>query len=344
MLDLATETFALPIWAVAAIIALFAVATVLAFVQTAAKTVFLTFVRAGVVFIGVMLVVWIFLERTSAQNREAERRALDAHVSELAARAVAPRSPLACLDAIAGDAVETACEQALFASPEVVASALSYVSAKLSLLARGQEFANGSDLTTGSALLALRQSLESDRFGIVAQVLSLRDSCTPAQCDTFTLLHDTSRVRANLKDRTFDSYVTRYSASWSGRDGRAPLADATGSTGYTGTVNTPASNGAVATTVAGPAGAPLARPTMAPSRIDFPSASSIPAVSIMTPEPEGSAARTQAAPTATVNANGAAPQRKPVARTPSPPTRASQSVPAPAAPQAPAGEASPSLQ
>lgn len=339
MLDLATETFALPIWAVAAIIALFAVATVLAFVQTAAKNVFLTFVRAGVVFVGVVLVVWIFLERTSAQNREAERRALDAHVSELAARAVAPRSPLACLDAIAGDAVETACEQALFASPEVVASALSYVSAKLSLLARGQEFANGSDLTTGSALLALRQSLESDRFGIVAQVLSLRDSCTPAQCDTFTLLHDTSRVRANLKDRTFDGYVTRYAASWSGRDGRAPLADATGSTGYTGTVNTPASNGA------GPAiaGAPLTRPTMAPSRIDFPSASSIPAVSIMTPEPETPAARTQAAPTATANANAAAPQRKPVARAASPPTRTPQSVSAPAS-LAPAGEASPSLQ
>jgi len=340
MLDLATETFALPIWAVAAIIALFAAATVLAFVQTAAKNVFLTFVRAGVVFVGVVLVVWIFLERTSAQNREAERRALDAHVSELAARAVAPRSPLACLDAIAGDAVETACEQALFASPEVVASALSYVSAKLSLLARGQEFANGSDLTTGSALLALRQSLESDRFGIVAQVLSLRDSCTPAQCDTFTLLHDTSRVRANLKDRTFDGYVTRYAVSWSGRDGRAPLADATGSTGYTGTVNTPTSNGAVAATVAG---APLARPTMAPSRIDFPSASSIPAVSIMTPEPETSAARAQAAPTATANANGTTPQRKPVARAASPPTRASQSVSAPA-PLAPASEASPSSQ
>jgi hypothetical protein len=340
MLDLATETFALPIWAVAAIIALFAAATVLAFVQTAAKNVFLTFVRAGVVFVGVVLVVWIFLERTSAQNREAERRALDAHVSELAARAVAPRSPLACLDAIAGDAVETACEQALFAGPEVVASALSYVSAKLSLLARGQEFANGSDLTTGSALLALRQSLESDRFGIVAQVLSLRDSCTPAQCDTFTLLHDTSRVRANLKDRTFDGYVTRYAVSWSGRDGRAPLADATGSTGYTGTVNTPTSNGAVAATVAG---APLARPTMAPSRIDFPSASSIPAVSIMTPEPETSAARAQAAPTATANANGTTPQRKPVARAASPPTRASQSVSAPA-PLAPASEASPSSQ
>jgi hypothetical protein len=340
MLDLATETFALPIWAVAAIIALFAAATVLAFVQTAAKNVFLTFVRAGVVFVGVVLVVWIFLERTSAQNREAERRALDAHVSELAARAVAPRSPLACLDAIAGDAVETACEQALFATPEVVASALSYVSAKLSLLARGQEFANGSDLTTGSALLALRQSLESDRFGIVAQVLSLRDSCTPAQCDTFTLLHDTSRVRANLKDRTFDGYVTRYAVSWSGRDGRAPLADATGSTGYTGTVNTPTSNGAVAATVAG---APLARSTMAPSRIDFPSASSIPAVSIMTPEPETSAARAQAAPTATANANGTTPQRKPVARAASPPTRASQSVSAPA-PLAPASEASPSSQ
>jgi len=355
MLDLATETFALPIWAVAAMIALFAVAAVLAFIRTAASDVLPTLLRTGIVFVGVLFVVWIFLDRTAVQIRDAERHALEARVSELAVRAVTPSSPLACLDAIAGDAVETACEQALFAGPEVVASAVSYVSARLNLLARGLEFASRGDLAYGSALLALRQSLESDRFGIVAQVLSLRDSCTPAQCDTFALLHDTSRVRANLKDRTFDNYVARYSVNWSGREGRAgaPVADASGSTAYTGTTNSPASNGAVATASGVVPGQAIAvgqsaRPAMATSRYDFPSASSIPAVSIMTPEPETSAARTPAVPSTAAISNAPTPQRKPAARAASTPPRTTQSVSAPV-PLAPSSQpsttgAGPSLQ
>ena len=44
---------------------------------------------------------------------------------ELAARALVPGSALPCLDAIAGDVVEDACEKAIFASPEATAAAVS---------------------------------------------------------------------------------------------------------------------------------------------------------------------------------------------------------------------------
>jgi len=349
MLDLATATFAMPVWAVALIIALFAVAAVFAFVQTGANEVLRPLVRAGTVFVGAVLVVWIFLDRTAEHDRQAERRALDARVNDLAVRAVAPGSPLACLDAIAGDSVEAACEQALFASPETVAAAVTYVSARLNLLAQSLEFAGRGDRSHGPALLALRQSLESDRYGIVAQVLSLRDSCTPAQCDSFALLHDTTRVRANLRDRAFDSYVVRYAANWSGRAG-TPVADAAPATaaGYP-TLSGPAMTGTVSPSpaVGGVAAAP-AKPAAVSSRYDFPSASSIPPVSIMTPEPDTPPARTPAAGAAAAPA-----QRKPAAPAPAraaaAPLRTTPqgvSAPVPLAPTSlpPATEAGPSLQ
>jgi hypothetical protein len=284
MVDLATETFALPIWGVAVVIALFSAAAILTFVQTGANDVLRTVIRAGLVFIGVVLAVWLFLDSTTGREREAERRAFEARLGDLTIRAVAPKSALACLDAIAGEVVETACEKALFASPEVIAAATSYISARLNLLAQSSVFAGHGQRREGAPLSALRQSLESDRFGIVAQVLSLRDSCTPTQCDAFALLRDTTRIRANLKDRTFDGYVDRYAVSWSSRDNsaNAPAADA----------STPvAMNGAMTTATVTPAtpGRPMAH-------FDYPSASSIPPVSIMTPEPEPPRAPPAAAP------------------------------------------------
>jgi hypothetical protein len=324
MLDVATVTFALPVWAVAVILALFAVAAVTAFFQTGANDVLLAFVRAGVVFVAAALVVWIFLDRTAARDREAERRALDARISELAVRAVAPGSPLACLDAIAGDAVETACEKALFSSPEVTASAVSYVSARLNLLAQGLDIAGRGNPEYGAALSALRQSLESDRFGIVAQVLSLRDSCTPAQCETFGLLRDTTRVRANLRDRTFDSYVERNAANWSRA---APVADASA-----GSVTSTGSLGPAVPT----------RPAGMATR-DYPSASSIPPVSIMTAEPDG--ARTAPAPPQTAPASTPPPRKPPPRAAAAPAARASQNAPVPLTPTSPpTAEAGPATQ
>lgn len=343
MLDSTTDMYTMPIWALAVSAALFAAACVLAFIQNAAVDLLRTLVRTGLVFIAVALVVWIFVDRSTEGARERERRALEARMSELAIRALTPGSPLACLDAIAGDTVETACEKALFSNPEVTASAVSYVAARLNLLAYGLEVSNRSDPGYASALLALRQSLESDRFGIVAQVLSLRDSCTPAQCDTFALLRDTSRIRANLKDRTFDGYVARYSANWAEHDSRLgqPVAD-TGSSG-------PAATGSIVSTSAnGPA-----RPVFAPSHYDFPSANSIPAVSIMNPEPESSTARAPTAAPATASSGAPPPQRKPAPapRAAAAPTHATASQnaatpmpPTPPAPSSPSGQPAPAVQ
>ena len=106
---------------------------------------------------------------------------------------MAPGSALACLDANAGEAVERACEKALFATPESVAAAVAYVSAKLTLLADGLDYARRVDGAYAAQLEGLRRAAETDRFGLVAHVLATRDGCTAESCATFKLLEDPSR-------------------------------------------------------------------------------------------------------------------------------------------------------
>src|SRR5262249_33543323 len=61
---------------------------------------------------------WGARDHSARRDLEAEQRALDTRAFELATRAFMPGSALGCLDAIAGETVEGACEKALFASPE----------------------------------------------------------------------------------------------------------------------------------------------------------------------------------------------------------------------------------
>src|SRR3990172_3379326 len=107
--DPAAGTLVLPVWAAGAVAALFFIVCILALSRAG-------FVRAfaavAVVLLG-GLTVWSLLERSAMRDR----LALDARAGELTARALVPGSPLACLDAMAGDTVETACEKAGFASP-----------------------------------------------------------------------------------------------------------------------------------------------------------------------------------------------------------------------------------
>ena len=56
---------------------------------------------------------WWALDHFARRDLAAERRALEARELDLATRALAPGSALACLDAIAGDVVEDACERLL---------------------------------------------------------------------------------------------------------------------------------------------------------------------------------------------------------------------------------------
>src|SRR5215470_6374677 len=155
---------------------------------------------------------WWALDYLDRRDLAAERSTLDARTFELASRALAPGSALACLDAIAGETVEDSCEKALFASPEATAAAVSYVSAQLSLLAAASDHARRGGASSGIG--NLRRALEADRFGIVAHVLATRDGCTPDQCGAYFLLRDASRISANIAERPFQSYLKTYMANW----------------------------------------------------------------------------------------------------------------------------------
>jgi hypothetical protein len=210
------------------------------------------------------LLTWAFFE---GSGRQAERTALEMRAGQLTAQSLMPGSPLACLDPSAGDSVEAACEAAIFASPANVAAGLSYVTAQFALLSDMTAFGKRGGKDIGGALAPLRRALEADPFGFVADVLVRRDGCSAEKCPAFALLSNPSHVRTNMIAQTLEHYVDHYKELW------ARSADG------------------VVAAVADPASAASAdgkRKTMV--NIDFPTAASIPPISIMNPEPKASAA------------------------------------------------------
>jgi hypothetical protein len=227
---------------------------------------------------------YALVDHSFRREASAERQALEARGFDLAARAFVPGSPLSCLAGPVGEAVEEACETTLFATPETVAAAVSYVAAQLALLAdaRDQVRRGGN---YGSALTNLRRTLEADRFGIVAHVLEARDGCTSKQCAAFGFLQGTGRVSANLVDRPFEAHLKNHMAGWQNGSARS-----------------------VAGTSAPPP-APAISAARPASGAYFPSSSSIPQVNIMAAEPPSSPSREAAAA-------GAEASRKPNSTTP----------------------------
>jgi hypothetical protein len=225
---------------------------------------------------------WWALDRFVHRDVAAEQQTFQLSALELATRALAPGSALPCLDAIAGDVVEDACEKAIFTSPEATAAAVSYVAAQLSLLAS----AGGHAHRTAPRLWAaqLRHAIEADRFGIAAHVLSVSGGCTSDQCGALALLHDASRVRANLAERPFDALIKRYAAGWPPVSNRPLVSNPPPTT----TTDAP---GAAAKSV---------------TNLYFPSSSSIPPINIMAAEPAASPPRASAVVT---------PRRKPTPST-----------------------------
>jgi len=224
-------------------------------------------VRAMLVVLGAVVgaaLAWAFADGSAGGDRGGERRILQARAEELMARSLAPGSALACLDAAAGNGVEAACEKAIFSSPTNVAAATSYVAARFALLSELVAYAKRGGGDVDDVLLPVRSSLEADRFGFLAHLLASRDACTSQNCKALALLRDPSQVRMNLSEDTFDHYLGRYQAAW-----------AKPTEGTTAEIQA----------------APTARvAASAPRQIvnaDFPSAASIPAVSIMNPEPSG---------------------------------------------------------
>lgn len=211
--DPAHGILVLPLWSAAVCAALFAAYGVLVLARAGRDGVGQAFSRAGLLLIG-GAVAWAVLDATSAGMFADQRRALDARLLEMSTRALMPGSPLACLDATAGELVEASCEKALFASPEAVAASVAYVSAQLSFLADASEYEHRSGANYKSALGALRHAIETDRFGIVAHVLADRDGCTPDRCGGFGLLRDTGQVSENLSERKYEATVLHHASEW----------------------------------------------------------------------------------------------------------------------------------
>jgi hypothetical protein len=187
---------------------------------------------------------------------------------------------MSCPDDLAGDAVLTACEKVLFGSAESVAAAVSHTASQLNRLMALGDVATADQRKTPE-LEALRRTLEHDRYGLVAQVLVARDHCTPTECAAFRSLTDSRQILVNMDNRLYDVLVARYAPSWNAPPPPVPVA------------------------ALGPS-VPTGRPTNA----DFPSSSSIPPISIMTPEPgTGSkASEQQHATTPAANAQAATPR------------------------------------
>ena len=249
-------------------------------------------VRAGSIVVGAICgaaIMWAAFDRGASVDNAAERRALELRADELNARGFAPGSPLSCLDALAGETVEAACEKAIFASPASVAAASSFVAARFALLAAAAAYAQRAGADVDSIVSPLRRSLEADRFGFVAHVLAVRDNCTSENCRAFALLHDASQIRANLTEHAIDRYLEQHQEAW---------------------MKTPAEVSQAQTDSS-------VQPTSPPRRlvnIDFPSAASIPPISIMNPEPTGRvlpgvAAAAAANPTPSPNAAASASRR-----------------------------------
>jgi hypothetical protein len=221
------------------------------------------------------------------------------------AMATAALPALSCIDDLAGDIVLSACEKALFGSPEAAAAAVTYTAAQITrLTALGDATAANRQMTPD--VRALRRALERDRYGLVAQVLLTRDNCTPADCAAFRSLTDRQQIVSNMDAHLYDGLVARYAPSW----------------------NAPALPGPLA-------GLPPSVPTGRPTNAEFPSAASTPAVSIMTPEPTGgsnAAAAARQAPPSGAAAPTSAPR-------PAAATSAQASAPAPAARKPPAPKA-----
>ena len=248
------------------------------------------------------------LNRQIVNERAAEQRALVGRNLELGMSALSGGSALACLDGLTGEEIENACETAVFADAQSTARAVAYVAARLSLLTDAVRMAKETGTNLQAPFATTRRAIELDRYGIAAHVLAARDGCTADRCAAFSLLQDTATLKANLKVRAFDTYVARYAAGW-GKTG--PEAE-----------KQPPARGAMEAPVAN-AAEPLSPAHPLDSRYDFPSAASIPPVSIMNaeapPKPGGAAA---AAPGAEKPAaNAPVPPRRPQAQASSPPAR-----------------------
>jgi hypothetical protein len=204
-------------------------------------------------------------------SRTDRKDVLASQLSGWRSQALASQPILACVDTEVDPTVDAACERALFSRPEHLAAASAYVAQSINLLADAQQHAGARDLSFERDLERLRALLERDRFGLVANLLVMEDGCTAHSCDALALFRDPVNVQENITKRVFQTYVARHLEE----GGSRPVTVAT----------RPVDAG-----LAGPA-----PPAPLPSDYILPSASSIPAISIMNDEGSGASAAPRAA-------------------------------------------------
>jgi hypothetical protein len=291
-LDPSTGSLMLPLWLAGALAALFVVACAIAVSRVVRDGMTGGIGRVALVVVGAAALAWLSLQ--GKQDAVAERHAVEARADTLATRATMPGSPLACLDAMAGDAVEASCEQTLFASPAAMASAVSYVAAQLSLFADVSKLVKRGHSELEPLLASLRRAIESDRYGLVAHVLATRDGCTSSQCPALALMRDAQRVSGNLTQGTYDLYVTRHSGAW-----QTPATGPVATVAPAAPGSMPGAPGAAqplppGTSAFASPGSPRTSATGA--ELFFPTSETIPPVNIMTAEPAAQPETTGSAP------------------------------------------------
>jgi hypothetical protein len=289
------------LWLVAVIAVLLMAAFALSFYRNGNHARTGPIIQVGLLLVLALAAGWT-LDLLSRRDLAAERLALDARAFELATSTLVPGSALACLDVTAGLAMEEPCEKALFASPEATAAAVSYVAAQLALLGSARDHAERGGLGSETVFTSLRRAVEADSFGIVAHVLAMRDGCTSHHCAALALLHDSSRVNANLTQRPFEMHIKSRMATWPAAGNRT-----------TATID-PAAGGSHAI--------PMTAGAKPANNLYFPSSTSIPPVHIMTAEPP--APRQSSPDTAGTTDPSASPRKPPSgaqARQPASPAR-----------------------
>jgi hypothetical protein len=197
-----------------------------------------------------------------------QRRAIENRIAALRAEAMAA-STLACLER-GVDALQASCAQSLFASPGAVSAAGIHTASRLDAMKAARRYSGPRAPEFDDAVASLEQSLQEDPFGIAADILVRREGCTAQRCDALSLFAHPGRLADNIRNRTFEANVARYSAAWDARQPAAPQAPAP---------SAPASAPTLRIEPNGESRAPI------PEKYELPSSASIPPVSIMTDEP-----------------------------------------------------------
>ena len=167
-----------------------------------------------------------FLDAAAVRDHGAERRALETRAAELTAQALAPGSALACLEHW----------PARVSRPPAKRRSLPRRRpwrAPPPMSRRGSRSWRTWSAYTSAAARASTACCcrcaarwRADRFGFLRMCLRCATAAPAENCKALALLHDPSRVRANLSAQTLERYLDHYLTVWAQAPDN-PVAEAT---------------------------------------------------------------------------------------------------------------------